>query len=43
MKRKHQNSKLTAEQVIQSRRNAILNRRGWQELGVRVAGLVLVF
>ena len=43
MKKKHQGSKVTAEEVIKSRRNKILDRRGWGELGVRLAGLILVF
>lgn len=43
MKKKHQNSKLTAEQVIKRRRNAILACRGWLEIGVRLTGLALIF
>ena len=30
MKKKHQGSKVTAEEVIKSRRNKILDRRGWE-------------
>lgn len=41
--KKKQNSQLTAEQVIRQRRNAILDRRGWLELGARLAGLALIF
>ena len=41
--KKKQNSELTAEQVIRRRRNAILDCRGWIELGVRLAGLTLIF
>lgn len=43
MKQKHQNSNLTAEQVIKRRRNAILDRRGWQELVLRLAALAFIF
>ena len=43
MKRKHPNTELTSAQVIQRRRNAILDRRGWLDLGLRLAGLVLLF
>lgn len=43
MKKKHRNSELTAKQVIQRRRNAIIDRRGWLNLGLRLAGLALLF
>ena len=43
MKRKHPNTELTAAEVIQRRRNAILDRRGWLDLGLRLAGLALLF
>lgn len=41
--KKKQNFELTAEQIIRQRRNAIFDRRGWIELGVRLAGLTLIF
>lgn len=43
MMKKSRSSKLTAEQIIKRRRNAILDRRGWLELGKRLAGLALLF
>ncbi len=43
MKKKGQKSELTPEQVIRLRRNAVLDRRGWWELLLRLAGLALIF
>lgn len=43
MKKKYQNSKFTVEQIIRFRRNAILNRREWQKLALRIVSLGLVF